>query len=248
MSKVNCQIVNILLNDNNEFTKKYTSFSNGSFEYENIIEDYFENKGMRSIKIDNNNQSICFGNAKEKITFFNPNTKNDESYFEEVHIHCNDLYHYDSFVDYLYSSKLSGCIDEVDSIPHHNDILREGLKNCELVMEPMTNEVSTTKTLVNILSQRSDETIFRALAIHFCGLVDNIKDIDSDLIHNLDDIFHSNVVDNEDIFFSSEIADKLINIGSDEKANQFKMKDAPSNRMNIETNYTFPNNDKGYGL
>ena len=247
MSKVNCQIVNILLNDNNEFTKKYTAFSNGSYEYENILEDYFVNKGMRSIKIDDDNQSICFTNAKEKISFFNPITKKDEAYFEEVHIHCNDLYHFDSFVNYLYSSEFSNCIDVVESIPHHNDILRDGLKDFELVMEPMTNEVSTTKTLVNLLSQRSDETIFRALAIHFGKLVNNTKDIDSELVHKLNSIYQKNVVDNDDLFFSPDISDKLININTNEKSNRMEIGDAPSNRMPFEINYSFPN-DRGYDL
>ena len=247
MSKVNCQIVNILLDDNNAFTKKYTAFSNGSYEYENILEDYFVNKGMRSIKIDDDNQSICFTNAKEKISFFNPITKKDEAYFEEVHIHCNDLYHFDNFVNYLYQSKFSNCISDVDSIPYHNEILKNGLKNCELVMEPMTNEVSTTKTLVNLLSQRSDETIFRALAIHFGKLVDNSKDIDSELIHRLNDIYQSNVVDNDNLFFSPEISDKLINIHTDEKSNRIEIGDAPSNRIPFEINYSFPS-DRGYDL
>lgn len=247
MSKINCQIVNILLNDNNEFTKKYTAFSNGSFEYENILEDYFVNKGMRSIKIDDDNQSVCFTNAKEKISFFNPVTKKDESYFEEVHIHCNDLYHFDNFVNYLYKSTFSHCISDVDSIPYHNEILKNGLKNCELVMEPMTNEVSTTKTLVDLLSQRSDETIFRALAIHFGKLVDNPKDIDSELVHKLNNIYQTNVIDNVDLFFSPEISDKLVNINTDEKSNIMEMSDTPSNRMPFETNYSF-SSDRGYDL
>ena len=47
--KINCQIIDILLNNSNEFTNKYTSVSSGSFEFDTLLEDYYLNKNMRNI-------------------------------------------------------------------------------------------------------------------------------------------------------------------------------------------------------
>jgi len=247
-NKVNCQIVNILLNDNNEYINKYTFFINGSFDYDNILMDCYKNRGMRSIMIDKLNQSICFTNSKDKVSFYNQVTKKNESYFEEVHIHCNDLYHFDKFIEFLYSSEFSNSIDEVEAIPHYNSI--NNLKNSELIMEPMTNEVSATRSLVNLLSQRSDETIFRALAIHFGKLVDNVKDIDSNLIHKLNDIYQHNVVENDDIFFSSTISNKLINIYSEENDYSTRMVEPSSKKIDfVDNQYSIILDDEqGYDM
>lgn len=246
-SKVNCQIVNLLLNDNNEFTNQYTSFISGSVAYDIVIEDYFKSKGMQSIKIDNVNQSICFCNPISKVMLYNQNTRRSESYYEEVFIHCNDLYHFDAFVDYLFHSDLSKYINEVETLPHFNTI-KDGLKNSELITEPMTNEVDATKSLVRLLSERSDETIFRALTIHFCNLVDTPKDIDSDLIHNLNEIYQKNVVENDDIFFSSDISNKLINLCNAKECHNMRMNQIPLNKVSINDYDVILNNERDYDL
>lgn len=243
-NKINCQIVSILLNDNNEFANKYTSFINGKFDYNSILEDYFKNKNMRYIKIDKGNQSICFTGQKDRVSFYNQSAKKNEFYFEEIHIHCNDLTNFDNFVNYLENSAYSHSIDVVDSIPHFSSI-RDNLKSSELIIEPMTNEVSTTKSLVTLLSQRSDETIFRALAIHFCKLADSSKDINSELIHSLNDIYNKNVVDNEDLFFSSSIADKLVNINNKETDYRRNISKIPTKNINLgNDDYTITIDDE----
>lgn len=231
MNKVDCQIVNILLNDNNEFTNKYTSFVNGSFDEDSILNDYYIEKGMNSIKIDFTNQSICFSNPNEKISIYNSSSRKNEYYYEEVHIHCNDLYHFDNFVNYLNSSEFT--VHEVDSIPHY-DIIKNNLKNSELVMFPMTNEVSNTRSLVTLLNQRSDETVFRALVIYFCKLVNNVSEIDSDLIRKLNTIYQDNVVSNENLFFASSIANKLININNTDKKYNTRISNLPSQNIDLQ--------------
>jgi len=226
-NKINCQIVNILLDDNNEFPNKYTSFMSSNFDYETILNNYFKNKNMRSIKVDKGNQSLCFTSQKEKSSFYNQSSKKNELYYEEVHLHCNDLTSFDNFINYLENSEYSHYIDIVESIPHYNSV-RDNLKNSE----PITNEVSATKSLVNLLSQRSDETIFRALAIHFGKLVDNSKDINSDLIHKLNEIYKKNVIDNKDLFFSETISDKLVNINNKEEYKR-NVNKIPSKNINL---------------
>lgn len=235
IEKINCQIISILLNDNNECANKYTGFINGNFNFDNIVDDYFKNKGMKAIKVDRKNQSVCFTNANDKITFFNQKNRKNESYYEEIHIHCNDLYHFDKFVDLLSKSELNHFISEVDVIPHFN-FVKNDLSKSELVMVPMTNEVSATKSLLTLLSQRSDETIFRTIAIHFGKLVNNINEVDSELIHKLNKIYQDYVVDDKNVFFSSKVSDKIIGINRDEKEYSTIITKAPSENIDIEDN------------
>lgn len=117
--KINCQLVNILLNMNNEFSNKYCSVSSGNYDYEILLEDNFINKDMRSIKVDNGNQSICFTNQKNPVSFYNQSTRKNDTYYEEIHIHCNNLDEFDTLVNYLYKSDYKDVIDEVDNIPHY---------------------------------------------------------------------------------------------------------------------------------
>lgn len=113
-------------------------------------------------------------------------------------------------------------------------------------MEPMTNEVMATRSLLNILSQKSKETIFRALAIHFCELVDRPSEVNINLVHNLNEIYKSNVVDNEDLFFSEEISNKLLNILNEENTYQSRVSKIPSQNMNFKSNeYIINIDDKG---
>ena len=239
--KINCQIIDILLNNNNEFTNKYTSVSSGSFEFDTLLEDYYLNKNMRNIKIDRNNQSLCFTNQKNSITLFNNDIKKNDEFFEEIHIHCNDLDCFDNLVEYLYDSSVKNEIDEVDVIPHYEVINNNNFKDYELVIQPMTNEVSDTKSLVNFLAKKNDETIFRAIAIHFCKLVNNSYEINSDLIHKLNDIFKDNVVDNENIFFSDELSNKFLNIMNEEKSYESKVINIPSQKIEINDEYIVDN-------
>ena len=70
----------------------------------------------------------------------------------------------------------------------------------------MTNEVATTKSLLNLISKNNDETIFRAIAIHFGKLVNNSSEIDSELIHKLNDIYYKYVESSDYSLFSEEIS------------------------------------------
>lgn len=235
---VNCQIITILLTPDNEFSNKYTSITSNCLDYDDIIEDYFRDKQMQNIKIDLSNQSLCFTNQKNLIEIYNPETKKDEQYYEEVHIHCNGLKDFDDFVEYLYSNYQS-IVNEVNSLPHYNAITNNNLKNCELLMEPMVNEVTMTKNLVKILSQKNEELIFRAISIHFAKLIDNINDIDSELIHKLNNIYQKNVINNSNqtLFFSEEISNKLLNIYNEENNYQNNINKIPSNNFNIENEH-----------
>ena len=53
-NKLSCQLVNILLDKDNQFSNKYTSIISGNFDYETLLNDYFKGKDMKSIKVDNN--------------------------------------------------------------------------------------------------------------------------------------------------------------------------------------------------
>lgn len=243
--RINCQLINILLNENNEFANKYCTVFSGNYEYDSLIEDYFVNKNMRSIKIDRNNQSVCFTNQKEMISFYNQSTRQNDQYYEEIHLHCNDLSNFDRFLEYLYKSEYYDIIDEVDAIPHYEIISKGKFKDYELIMEPMTNEVMTTRNLLNILSQKSDETIFRALAIHFCDLVNHSSEIDINLIHKLNDIYQHEVKNNETLFFSNNISDRLINIYDDINVYQQKISQIPSQNLKMKNvNYTIDYKEK----
>lgn len=246
-NKINCQLINILLNKDNTFANKYTSITSGSFDYDNLLENYFENKDMRSIKIDNDTQSICFTNQNSMINVYNSENKKREEYYEEVHIHCNDLSMFDNFVIYLKSSDYKNVVNDKGGIPHSDAININNLKNCELVMEPMTNEVATTKSLLNLLSKNSDETIFRAIAIHFGKLVDRNSDINFELIHKLNDIYKKDVEGTDYGFFSDEISNKFLNIYNDENSYETKIARVPSQSFEVQSDrhivYTVENDD-----
>lgn len=246
-NKINCQLINILLNKDNTFANKYTSITSGSFDYDNLLENYFENKDMRSIKIDNDTQSICFTNQNSMINIYNSENKKREEYYEEVHIHCNDLSMFDNFVKYLKSSDYKNVVNDKGGIPHSDAININNLKNCELVMEPMTNEVATTKSLLNLLSKNSDETIFRAIAIHFGKLVDRNSYINFELIHKLNDIYKKDVEGTDYGFFSDEISNKFLNIYNDENSFETKVARIPSQSFEVQNDhhivYTVENDD-----
>lgn len=243
-NKLSCQLVNILLDKDNQFSNKYTSIISGNFDYETLLNDYFKGKDMQSIKVDNNTQSICFTNQNGLISIYNSETRKQEQYYEEVHIHCNSLTMFDNFVTYLKNSEFNNALNDTGDIPHHDSININNLKNCELVMEPMTNEVATTKSLLNLLSKNNDETIFRAIAIHFGNLVNNNSEIDFDLIHKLNDIYKKNVEGNEYSFFSNEISNKFLNMYSDENSHESKITRIPSQNFQIEDdNHIIYSND-----
>ena len=220
--KTNLQIIDILLNQNNEFSNKYCSIMFGDYDVDDLLESNFINKNMSAIKIDNSNQSICFTGQKEPVFFYNQESKKREIYYEEIHIHCNDLERFDDLVNSLYCSDYRNIIDEVSKVPHYEVLEKNNFKNYELVMEPMTNELTSTRSLLNILSQKSDDTIFRALAIHIGKLAKNTLDVDIDLIHKLNQIYKTKVVNKENSFFSKEVFNNLLNINIDEKDNYSK--------------------------
>ena len=45
--KVNCQVFNILLDSNGNFTNKYSSVVSGNYDFDTLLEDYYESKEMR---------------------------------------------------------------------------------------------------------------------------------------------------------------------------------------------------------
>ena len=227
-NKLNCQLINILLTKNNEFANKYTSIISGNFDYETLLNDYYKNKEMRSIRIDNNTQSICFTNQNNMMSIYNSETRQTESYYEEVHIHCNSLSMFNNFSNYLKNSEYKNVVNDTGGIPHSESIKIENLKKCELVMEPMTNEVATTKSLLNLLSKNSDETIFRAVAIHFGKLVNRPSEIDYDLIQKLNNIYDKNVDGNEYSIFSEEVSNQFLNLDNDEKSHETRIAKIPS--------------------
>ncbi len=235
-NKLSCQLVNILLDKDNQFSNKYTSVISGNFDYETLLNDYYVGKDMRSIKIDNNTQSICFTNQNNLISIYNSDTRKSEQYYEEVHIHCNSLTMFESFVNYLKSSEFSNAVNDTGDIPHYESININNLKNCELVMEPMTNEVANTKSLLNLLSKNTDETIFRAIAIHFGNLVNNNSEIDFDLIHKLNDIYEKNVEGSKYLFFSNDISNRFLNIHKDENEHESMVARIPSQNYQEEDN------------
>ncbi len=238
-NKLNCQLVNILLDKNNTFSNKYTSIISGDLDYDMLLNDYYNNKDMRTIMIDNNTQSICFTNQKELVSVYNSETKRYDQYYEEVHIHCNNLSMFEKFTDYLKVSKYKDAIDETSNIPHYDSINISNLKNCELVMEPMTNEVTKTKGLLNLLEKNSDETIFRAISIHFGNLVSNNNKINFELIHKLNSIYKKYVENNDYSFFSKELSDKFLNFYNDENSHETKISnDSFQNSKTNDNKYT----------
>ena len=207
--KINCQLVILLLNNNNEYSNKYTTYINNNLDFMNILDEYYESKDMRTIMIDKNNQSICFSNPDVKVSYYDKASNKVEVYTEEVHIHCNDLEDFDRFVNYLYSAEeFKNSLVDTSPLPHYEFLKK--LNESELVIEPMTNEKDITRSLVNYLAQKDDETVFRAMAIRFCKLVDNSRNIDSDLIHKLNKIYQNDVINNNELFFSSDIANKIL--------------------------------------
>ena len=233
--KLNCQLINILLTNNNEFANKYTSIISGNFDYETLLNDYYKNKEMRSIRIDNNTQSICFTNQNNMMSIYNSETRQTESYYEEVHIHCNSLAMFNNFTNYLKNSEYKNVVSDSGGIPHSDSIKIENLKKCELVMEPMTNEVATTRSLLNLLSKNSDETIFRAVAIYFGKLINKPSDIDYDLIQKLNNIYEKNIVGNENSIFSENVSNQLLNLDNDDYSHETRIAKIPSKNFNIES-------------
>ncbi len=231
-NRIECQLVNILLNKDNVFVNKYTSIMSSCFNYETLLDNYFKDKNMRTIKVDKDTQSICFTNQNDLINIYNSSTKKNEEYYEEIHIHCNDLGMFNNFINYLKDSEYRKSYSEDGNIPHAKSISIEELKNSELVMEPMTNEVETTKSLLNTLSKNSDETIFRAIAIHFAKLVDKTNEIDFELIDKLNNIYRQDVVSSDYSFFSNNISNKFLNLYNDEKSFETKVTDYPSKNFN----------------
>lgn len=243
-NKINCHIIDLLLNKDYEVTKKIATIANGNYYCSSLLDDYFYNKGMASIQIDSTNQSVCFTSQKFLVPIYNQASRKNEEYHEEIHIHINDLNEYDNFKEYLYRSEYSDIIAEVDKVPHYDSIYKDKLQDYELVIAPMTDEVSATKNLVNILAQRSDETIFRALTIHFCNLIDKTSDIDIDLVRRLNNIYQEDVVDNEGLFFSDEVANKLENFYVSEKDYSRNMVKIPSENIKLQNkNYSIDINE-----
>ena len=236
-NKLNCQLVNILLDKDNKFSNKYTSIITGNFDYDMLLDEYFKEKNMRSIKVNNDTQSICFTNQNSLVSIYNSETKKYEQYYEEVHIHCNNLNMFEDFTNYLKNSEYKNVIDDTGRIPHADSINIANLKNCELVMEPMTNEVATTKGLLNLLAKNSDKTIFRAIAIHFGNLVNNNSEINFELIHKLNSIYDKYVENNDYSFFSNEISNKFLNIYNDDNTYESKI-------SNMESQTSKTTNDK----
>lgn len=213
-NKINIQIIDILLNDNRDFTNKYYSISNNYYNYDNLLTDYFKNKNMNSIMIDNNNQSICFTNQKYPVSIYNRQNKKTDEYYEEIHLHSNNLDEFDEFVDYLHNSEYSSKIQEMNKLPHSESLTIEKFKDYELVLSPMTNEVTNTKSLMKIFNNYSNESIFRAVAIHFAELLDNYNQIDIDLVRKLNNIYKSETLDKGDCIFSNNIFNRLINLSN----------------------------------
>ena len=232
--KISCQLVILLLNNNNEYSNKYTTYINGSLDYMNILDEYYESKDMRTITIDKNNQSICFSNPDVRVSLYNKESNKEEIYAEEVHIHCNNLEHFDRFTNYLINTdKFKNSIVEASPLPHYEKL--KNLNNSELVISPMTNEKDITKSLVNYLAQKDNETIFRAIAIHFCNLVDNPRDIDSDLVHRLNDIYKNSVMNNNELFFSSSITNQIISTIEKEDSHTIT-RQMPNNNIELNNN------------
>ncbi len=183
---------------------------------------------MRSIKVNDADQSICFTNQENMIELFNKKDRYSQKYYEEIHIHCNDLYNFEEFVKSLESSAYSKFVEHVHYLPHQKEVYQDDIQNYELIVQQTTNELATTKKLKNILKQYSDETIFRAIALHFGEIVENENEINIDLIRSLNDIYYKKVQDEEDLFFSKKVANSLKNILEDEK----------TTNLNISTDYS----------
>ena len=210
--KVNCQVFNILLDGNGNFTNKYSSVVSGNYDFDILLEDYYESKEMRLIQYDSNKQSICFSKPEKSIVFLNSNGQ--EEYFEEIHIHCNSLSDFDNFIKYLKNNNYN--IKETGMLPHYKEVYEDNFKNYELMIAPITDEVSATKSLINILSKKDPELIFRALAICFGELVDNPNEINNNLIHTLDNIYNNHIAYNKNFVFSEDITNMLLAVSRDE--------------------------------
>ena len=233
--KVNCQVFNILLDGNGNFTNKYSSVVSGNYDFDALLEDYYESKDMGLIQYDSNKQSICFSNSKKAISFFNG--RDQEKYYEEVHIHCNSLFDFDNIIKYLQANNYD--IHETNTLPHFKEVYKDNFKNYELMISPITDEVSATKNLINILSKKSPELIFRALAIRFGELVDNPNEINNNLIHTLDNIYNKHIAYNKNIVFSENISNKLLAISTNED----------SHNLNIVNNiYDMDKNEDTYNI
>ena len=232
--KINCQLVILLLNNNNEYSNKYTTYINNNLDFMNILDEYYESKDMRTIMIDKNNQSICFSNPDVKVSYYDRASNKAEVYTEEVHIHCNDLEDFDRFANYLYSTEeFKNSLVDTCPLPHYEFLKK--LNESELVIEPMTNEKDITRSLVNYLAQKDNETIFRAIAIHFCNLIDNPRDIDTNLVHRLNDIYKNSVMNNNELFFSSSIANQIISTIEKEDSHTIT-RHMPNNNIELNTN------------
>lgn len=216
---LDCQLITILLDENKSFSNKYTNIRTDKIEYSTIIKDYCDNKNMQKIIIDYNLQSLCFTDQKEKISLAN-NIK--DRYYEEVHIHINNIKEFDEFVKFLLKTNYDKINEEENKIPHIENVNIQNLNRSELVLGPITNEVSVTQKLLNELSNHKDETIFRALAIHFGKLVNEEVEVDYNLVNKLDFIYQNNVENNDCAFFSEDISNKLLNILNDDNSYEVK--------------------------
>ena len=209
--KVKCQIVSLLLNDESQLTENYNGAITSQFDFQTIMEEYYLAKGMNSIRIDPNLQAICFTSQKEPIQIYNINTKHVETYYEEIHISCANLKEFMAFKDFL-EKNYNENVYVTNKIPNQQVISSNKFLDYKLVMEPINTEVNSTKKLVSLLSQKSDEEIFRAIAIHYGKMVDNINEIDMDLVQSLNQLYNSCSPDS--LFFSKEIADKIVNMNN----------------------------------
>ena len=63
-----------------------------------------------------------------------------------------------------------------------------------------------------LLSQKTDEEIFRAIAIHYGKIINNSDEINMDLVQNLNQIYET--CTSYSLFFSKDIANKILNINN----------------------------------
>ena len=209
--KIKCQIVSLLLDEELKLTEKYNVAVTSQYDFETIMKEYYLSKGMTSIRIDSNLQSVCFTSQKEPIQIYNINSKKIETYYEEVHISCANLKEYIAFKDFL-NANYKEVVHETNNLPNQQVISKNEFLNYKLLMEPMNTEVDSTKKLVFLLSQKTDEEIFRAIAIHYGKIINNSDEINMDLVQNLNQIYESCTSDS--LFFSKEIANKILNINN----------------------------------
>ncbi len=209
--KIKCQIVSLLLDEELKLTEKYNVAVTSQHDFETIMKEYYLSKGMTSIRIDSNLQSVCFTSQKEPIQIYNINSKKIETYYEEVHISCANLKEFIAFKDFL-NANYKEVVHETNNLPNQQVISKNEFLNYKLLMEPMNTEVDSTKKLVFLLSQKSDEEIFHAIAIHYGKIINNNDEINMDLVQSLNQIYESCTSDS--LFFSKEIANKILNINN----------------------------------